>query len=142
MFKFFKSRQKPQKALLVLGTDFGSYQFNEVVEISDEYRIVGFVSDDPWQKKSGFGKTGVFDSSEIKGLCAKEQVEAIILPSDQKDIWLKGYEKTPESEESLLSEKSPLSGLEKLVKNCDILTIQQNLTSAQANQYLADLVNT
>ena len=130
MFRFFKPKQKPQKTLVVLGTDFGSYQFNQLVEISDMYRVAGFISDDSWQKKSAFGKIGVFNSSEIKELCQRERVDAIILPSDQKEIWLKE------------DGTNPLEGLESLVKHCDILTIQQNISSSEANQFLSNLIST
>ena len=136
MFKFFKSKQKPQKLLVVLGTDFGSYQFNQLVDSSDEYQIVGFISDDPWQRKSSFGKVGVFYSSEIKGLCEKQDVTAIILPSDQKDIWL-GTESTNENEGNL----NPLLGLEDKLKHCDILAIRSDLSREQASQFLSDLIS-
>lgn len=143
MFSLFKRKQKPQKLLIVLGTDFGSYQFNQLVDTSDEYQVVGFISDDPWQRKSSFGKVGVFYSSEIKGLCDKHGVAAVILPSDQKEAWLdeKSNDSEDDSAEDPENERNVLAGLEAMVKHCDILTIRSELSTEEANRFLSDLIS-
>lgn len=145
MFGFFKARKQPCKKLLVLGTEFGSYQFNQLVEMSSEYEILGFISDDPWQKKSGFGKVGVYASSELASLCENEEVVAVILPSDQKEVWLKDKEtdssQGSEGSTETDSVESPIAGLEGRLKTCDVLSIPSELNRTQANQFLDTLIS-
>lgn len=129
MFRFFKSKRQPKKPLVVFGTDFGSYQINRVIEASDEFDVIGFISDDPWQRKSSFGKVGVFYSSELIALCEREMVIAILIPSDQKDEFKKN------------AEEKGWEYLDERVKYFDVLKIPQNPVKKEANKFLAELLN-
>jgi len=75
---------------------------------------------------------GIFGASDIKEIFEREGSIAIILPSDQKETWLKSNDK---------SNGNPLQGLEDKVKQCDVLTIPVNVSSDEANRFLSELVS-
>jgi len=128
-FNWFKRKRKtPEKTLVIFGTEFGSYQFLQLVQLSRKYQAVGFISTDPWQKRSGFGKIGVILPAELNSICEAQNVVAIVVTSDQKEFFEKG------------EEMQPVRDCKHLVKHCEILEIPQESSMDTADAFIDNLV--
>lgn len=122
--------KKPKTSLVIFGTEFGSYQLLQLVQSSSKYRVAGFVSTDSWQKRSGFGKVGVIFPAELSSLCEKENIAAILVTSDQKELFEKDRGMQPVKEYS------------DLIRYCEILEIPQGSSTAIADAFIDSLIQT
>tara|TARA_R110002073_G_scaffold245109_2_gene407729 strand:- start:45 stop:443 length:399 start_codon:yes stop_codon:yes gene_type:complete len=121
---FSRAAKTPRLPLLVLGAEFGSYQFLQLVQLSSKYQIAGFISPDHWQKQSGFGKIGVIAPSEVPSSCKTENIVAIVVTSDQQELF----------EES--EDMQPVRDCRSLIKFCDILAIPQAASRDVADTFI------
>lgn len=129
IFKWFsRTAEMPKLPLLVLGAEFGSYQFLQLVQLSSKFKVVGFISTDSWQKQSGFGKIGLVSPAEVKSVCESRNIVALVVTSDQQEFFEKSEEMKP------VRECGPL------VKPCDILAIPQSASREVANSFIDSLV--
>lgn len=126
---FKRKRQIPKTCLVIFGTEFGSYQFLQLVQSSSKYEVAGFISNDPWQQRSGFGKIGVITPEQLEPLCSEQSIAAIVVTSDQ----MEDFEKDKDME--------PVRAQDKLVRHCEVLDIPQMFDKEIADEYIDHLIN-
>jgi FlaA1/EpsC-like NDP-sugar epimerase len=125
---FKRKRQTAKMHLVIFGAEFGSYQFMQLVNSSSKYEVVGFISADSWQQRSGFGKIGVYTPEQLDALFDEDSIMAIVVTSDQRDY----FEKSGE----MVSVRSKVA----LVRHCEVLTIPQKPDREMADRYIDQLI--
>lgn len=139
IFGLFNKKQPETPAqvrcILVMGTEFGSDQIHQLTEVSRSFKVIGFISDDSWQRRADAGRVGVYGSSEIESLCAKQEITAIVMPSDQRDQW------QVQASDSNKNSVDPLDHFRSLIRHCDILSIPQTDSPAEADQFMTELID-
>lgn len=129
VFNWFKPKGTESKtALVIFGTEFGSYQLLQLVQSSGKYRVAGFISTDSWQKRSVFGKVGVILPTELNAFCKAQNVAAILVSSDQKELF--------EKNEDMQTVREQIH----LIKHCEILEIPQISSTSIADAFIDSLI--
>jgi FlaA1/EpsC-like NDP-sugar epimerase len=125
---FKRKRQRPGIPLVVFGTEFGSYQFLQLVQCSRKYEVIAFISNDSWQQRSCFGKIGILTPEQLTSALTEKAIAAIVVTSDQREAFEKD------------DEMGPVRIQTDLVRHCEVLEIPQTPVADTADTFIDRLI--